>query len=127
MREINRSLIVVKPKQPFLEWAQAVDYMEGLTLEHMRDDDPSAYLIPELIYEDDQPEILKWCYEDVFEAELNSWYTDPALWPPRRDLKMFLEWFDIEFHSCVWDLCDDPIEIVDYGPEDDGEPHSNDN
>ncbi len=54
MFEIDRSLIVVKPKQPFLDWVQAVDYEEGLTLEHVRDD-PSAYLIPQLWDNDEQP------------------------------------------------------------------------
>jgi hypothetical protein len=32
-----------------------------------------------------------------------------------RDLKMFLEWFDVEFSSDVFDLLDDPVETLDYG------------
>ena len=124
MFDIDRSLIVVRPKQPFLDWVQSVDYEEGLTLEHVRHD-PSAYLIPEVFYNDEQPAILQWCYEVVFEAELESWYTDPALWPQNRDLKMFFEWFEVEFHSGVFDLCDDPIQIVDDGPEDAVDPDSN--
>jgi hypothetical protein len=126
MFDIDRSLIVVRPKQPFLDWVQSVDYEESLKLEHVRDD-PSAYLIPELWYKEEQPAILTWCYEVVFEAELESWYTDPALWPPNRDLKVFLEWFDVEFHSGVFDLCDGPIRILDDASEDDGEPNSNGN
>ena len=31
MFEIDRSLMVVTPKQPFLDWAQSVDYEENLT------------------------------------------------------------------------------------------------
>ena len=60
----------------------------------------------------------------MFDAELNDWYTDPALWPQSRDFEMFVAWFDVEFHSGVFDLCDDLIEIVDYGAEDDREPNS---
>jgi hypothetical protein len=126
MFEIDRSLIVVRPKQPFLDWVQSVDYEEGLTLGDLRVD-PSAYLIPQLWTNDEQPAILRWCYGVVFEAELDSWYTDPALWPQNRDLEMFLEWFDIEFHSGVFDLCDEPIRIIDYDSEDGGEPNSNGN
>ena len=124
MYDIDRSLIVVRPKQPFLDWVQSVDYAEGLTLEQVRDD-ASAYLIPELWNDDERPDILEWCYEDVFEAELGSWYTDPAVWPPNRDLKIFLEWFDIEFHSGVCDLVDDPIHNLEYLSEDDDNPGSN--
>ena len=124
MFDIDRSLIVVKPKQPFLDWVQSVHYAEGLTLERVRDD-ASAYLIPELWNNDERPDILEWCYEDVFEAELGSWYTDPAVWPQARDLKMFLELFDIEFHSGVCDLVDDPINNLEYLSEDDDESQSN--
>jgi hypothetical protein len=31
---------------------------------------------------------------------------------------MFLEWFDVEFSSGVFDLLDDRIEALDYGSED---------
>ena len=126
MYEIDRSLLVVKPKKPFFDWVQTVDYEEGLTLEDVRED-PSAYLIPELESPEEEREILKWCYEDIFEAELSSWYTDAAVWPQQRDLKMFLEWFDIEFHSLVFDLLDEPIEILDHGLDNEVEPGSNGN
>ena len=93
-------------------------------MEQVRDD-VSGYLIPQLWDNDERPDILELCYEDVFEAELGSWYTDPAVWPQHRDLKMFLEWFDIEFHSDVCDLVDDPIHNLEYPSEDDDEPNSN--
>jgi len=31
---------------------------------------------------------------------------------------MFLDWFDLEFLRGVYDLLEDPIETIDYGPED---------
>jgi hypothetical protein len=79
MFEIDRSLMVVKPKQPFFDWVQSVDYEQDLTLEYVREDS-SAYLIPQLWEDSEQPAILEWCYELVFEAELESWYTDPELY-----------------------------------------------
>jgi hypothetical protein len=126
MYEIDRSLLVVKPKRPFFDWVQAVDHDGGLSLEDVRED-PSAYLIPELESSEEEREILKGYYEDIFEAELLSWYTDPDDWPQQRDLKMFLEWFDVEFHSLVFDLLDEPIKILDQGLESDVEPGSNGN
>ena len=126
MYEIDRSLLIVKPKKPFLDWFRAVDNDETLTLEDVRED-PSAYLIRELESPEEESEILKECFEDIFEAQLSSWYIDRDVWPPQRDLKMFLEWFDIEFHSLVFDLLNEPIETLDYGLDNDVEPGSNGN
>jgi hypothetical protein len=126
MYDIDRSLLVVKPKKPFFDWVQAVSYDEDLTLEDVRED-ASAYLIPELESPDEEAEILKKCYEDIFGSQLSSWYIDPQVWPQQRDFKMFLEWFDIEFHSLVFDLLNEPIETLDYGLDNDVEPGSNGN
>lgn len=113
MFEINRSSIVVKPRQPFLDWARSHDEdNEDLTLDNVRDD-PTVYLIPDL-WDNTEPNlVLEWCHSLVFDVELASWHTDPEAWPPDRDLRMFLEWFEVEFHSMCYDLCDDPIEPGD--------------
>jgi hypothetical protein len=121
MFDINRCLLIVKPKQPFFDWVQSVDHDDDLTLDYIREDS-TAYLVPEYELNSEQAEILEWCFELLFEVELDSWYIDPNLWPQERNLKMFLEWFDVEFHSMVVDLGEPPIEIIDYGPDD---PDSN--
>jgi hypothetical protein len=47
MSEINRSLIILKPKQPFLAWIRTLDDEDqDLTLEELAEDS-TAYLIPE--------------------------------------------------------------------------------
>ena len=49
---------------------------------------------------------------------LVDWYTDESLWPKKRSLKMFREWFDIQYHSMVWDLAvREPLELEDWGDE----------
>jgi hypothetical protein len=58
-RDINRSLLVVRPKQPFFDWIQSVDYDAGLTLERIRND-PQTYLVPEYIDDGDITEVLEW-------------------------------------------------------------------
>jgi hypothetical protein len=120
MSEINRSLMVVKPKQPYLDWARSVFVDEGFQLDDIRDD-TSAYLIPEFEFLTDRMEILSWCLDFVFEEELYAWCTDRTTWPNQRDLNTFLQWFDVEFHSIVSDLTPDvPLEHLDYG-DDEGE------
>jgi hypothetical protein len=45
--EIYRSLMVIKPKEPFLDWAESVKYELSLMDEHIRDDS-LVYLIPQI-------------------------------------------------------------------------------
>ena len=116
MFDINRCLVIVRPKQPFLDWVQSVDYDAELTLEEIRED-PTAYLVPEYELNSEQSQILEWGYDLMFEQELSSWYTDPKLWPPDRNLEMFLQWFEVEFLSLIFDLVDAPLKVVDDGAD----------
>ena len=47
----------------------------------------------------------------MFELELLGWETDETAWLQNRDFAMFQEWFEIELHGVVEDLCD--YEIFD--------------
>jgi hypothetical protein len=130
MHEINRGLIVVRPKQPFLDWIRSVDEApENLKLEDAQDD-CTTYLVPELSSPNDEQAVIAWCWDVVFEQELFSWFTDENLWPTVRTQEMFMEWFDIEFHNLVFDLIDDlPLEHIEYDNADatssNGDPSSN--
>jgi hypothetical protein len=114
MREINRSLIILKPKQPFLDWGMALDDDEKFTLEELAEDS-IAYLIPELWDDSDQQKLLESYYDVLFQEQLAGWWTDETAWPQKRNLKMFLDWFDVEFHTLVFDLCDEPIRVIENG------------
>ncbi len=113
MSEINRSLIILKPRQPFLDWAWNLDdESKDLTLAELYEDS-AAYLFLEIWQDTDQQELLKTCYDILFEEQLEGWCTDEAAWPQQRDLKLFLDWFAVEFHSLVFDLCDEPIRVIE--------------
>jgi len=104
---LNRSALLVRPKQPFLDWAASLDD-SGIV--PAIDDEQTIYLIPE--YDnDDAAGILKLVFAEVFERELFEWHTDEAAWPRDRTLALFRDWFDVQFHSVVEDLCD--FEITD--------------
>jgi hypothetical protein len=66
-------------------------------------------------YEDDRRKenILRKYFKAIFEDRLFGWWTDPDAWPPKRDLKNFKKWFEVEFHSLVFDLVDEPILVVE--------------
>ena len=115
MYTINRALIVVKPKQIFADWVNAHPDSAGFTttLDSLREDS-TAYLIPEFDSDQEAQEYLEDLSTDIFEIELESWYSNESFWPKRRDYKTFLEWFDIEFHSMIIDPYENDIEKEEY-------------
>ena len=66
-----------------------------------------------LVEVEDQDELARWLaqnHQALFEEELNGWYTDSALWPRNRSLKMLKEWCSFELHSVVVDTGASPLE-----------------
>jgi hypothetical protein len=51
--------------------------------------------------------------QELFEQELNGWYTDPAPWPRDRSLEMLKEWCSFELHSVVVNTGESPLEDDD--------------
>ncbi len=113
---LNRDLIIVRYKQPFVDWINEADPQPGedpVTLAEANED-LSAFLIHEHASE----EIDAWleeCYLRLFEELLEEWYTDPLMWPQDRSLKLFKAWCEVEAHSMVVDYVDGPLLDDDFG------------
>jgi hypothetical protein len=106
---INRSAVVLRPRLPFVNWINSTDPKEQrFTFEEVADDN-AVYLITEGTDSADPDEILRDAWSDIFEQELEGWYTDEALWPPNRSYRLFLEWFEVEVHTVVFDLSEEPL------------------
>jgi len=105
---LNRAALIVRPKQPYLDWAAGLD--ESSILPGV-DDDQTVYLVPE--FDDDAAgeRMIRRVYAEIFERELFSWHTDESAWPAERTYRVFTQWFHTEMHTVVEDLCDE--EIVD--------------
>ena len=102
MKTINRTMLIVVPKQPFLDWVNSIernipDFIPAT--EHH-----SAYLIPEKYDESNYKTFLKKNFRTIFEEELYSEFHDSDLWPKRRDLKTFNQWFEVHACDIVYDL-----------------------
>ena len=110
---INRAAVIVRPAQPYIDWAANLDD-SGILPDP--NDEQTVYLIPS--YEDDEEawEILEDLYPAMFENELLGWHTDESAWPQDRSFAMFKQWFRVELHSVVEDLC--TYEIVDEDDDD---------
>lgn len=99
---LNRSVLIARPRQPYLEWAVSLDD-SGLAPDPA--DEQAVYLVPIFEGDDDAENILQMVSAEVFERELGAWHTDEADWPKNRTLAMLRMWFQIEFHSIVDYLC----------------------
>jgi len=110
MLVLNRSAIVVKPKEPFLDWLHAADPSSGdLTLLDLVRE-PTIYLIPECDTDDDVADVLHELCEEIFEEQLAGWYADTSTWR-NQSFDVFCHWFDYQHHSMLVDLCEEPLAL----------------
>jgi len=117
MKILNRSVVIVKPRQPYVDWANSLDD-SSFTLEELRTDN-TAFLVPEIEIDSDNERVLKQYCPVMFQHELSAWCPDKETWPKNRNLSMFKEWFGVSFHSMALDLLPISIELEDFK----GEPH----
>ena len=112
---LNRTVMILVYKQPFLDWLNATDQNPlSLTLDMLHIDN-DTFLIPQF---EDPHDAVRWAetrWNTLFDSILFDWATDESLWPENRSLKMFLEWFEVDVHSMVWDLANEPLLIDDWG------------
>jgi len=113
MQNINRTAVVVKPKQPFIDWLKSIpDDDFDYTLEQISADN-LIFLIPQSDNPNEAMEYIRKGYGLIFEWAFGVWATAEELWPAKRNWKMLNDWFDIEICSEVFDLVDGRIEKED--------------
>lgn len=104
MYEIDRLVVVLKPKTPFLNWVNTHkdDEEDDVTLEELRQD-CTALLVPIFDTRTEVEEYLGSIHQSLFETELCAWTLDEETWPQPISFHLFQEWFDFEIHSLVLD------------------------
>lgn len=117
---LNRGSVTLKPKKPVLDWLNSVDRSLGVK-DSMKfdplDEHGDTFLVPGEPVIDSRQDAVAWVeknWKDFFEFELGQWILDDTLWPQNPTLKLFREWFDIEYRSMVWDLGSDPLQLEDW-------------
>jgi len=107
---LNRAALILRYKQPFVDWINAADPSPSshtLTLAEVNQEH-TVYLVEV----EDEDELAGWLarhHQELFEEELSGWYTDPALWPRDRSLEMLKEWCSFELHTVVVDTGESPL------------------
>jgi hypothetical protein len=102
MKIVNRGFISVRPKQPFVEWANAQDDEFHIDLNA----EPTVYLIEEDFFEVEP--IIEANFKKMFSCELEA-VSDNEEGYPEIKLEVFLEWFSVEIGSVVIDLKDEDL------------------
>lgn len=102
---INRSAIIIKPLQPFIDWLNAL-YPEE---EYDKSDfaEPTVYLVNEDI--EDLDKWIKKKFDKFFRSELENWHANKKEWPQKRNYKMFNQWFQVIISELVFDTEKKPV------------------
>ncbi len=120
--QLNRAAVVLRYKQPYVDWVQIAgpDPLADYSLAEANDDG-ETFLIPSfdspVAPVDGTEDAIKWVekrWKMFFEHILDDWIQDESAWPPKRTLKMFREWFDVEYRSIVWDMGNEPLSIDEW-------------
>ena len=115
MEYIDRGIVIVKPKQPYVDWANQLPDPPAqpetiVTLSR----DCNVFLVPELVNDDEVLAYLEQFKPQIFEKELADYHDDRSAWPPIRDSHTFDKWFELEIHSVVIDTVNAPIYTEPY-------------
>jgi hypothetical protein len=114
MKQINRAIAVIKPRQPYVDWASSLPGdPDELSLDDLRRD-CTAVLLPEFDTPVESEAFIASIAAELFEAELDAWYRDRTTWPLARDYRVFQEWFDVEIHTIVLDAGKSAIRREDF-------------
>ena len=110
MQTIDRNLIYIVPKQACIDWVNNIFPDDPVYNKEMKGHDyASVFLIPEF----DTPEkAMQWMeksWETWFDSLLLEWCADEDLWPQNRSWNLLNEYFDIRYHSLIFDAL--PLQI----------------
>lgn len=119
---LNRDVMVVRPAQPFVEWALALDEDGDLDAGDVRASS-NAFLVPEFDHPDETWAWVEGHCDTMFEYMLLDWSTDQEEWPEDRGWSAFQLWFTCEHVAVAWDLVDEPLSS-EAPAFDDDEPES---
>lgn len=114
MKLVNRTLLIVQPKQPFIEWINSLQDCptKHVTLEFVRSIGPTTFLCPHFF--ESRKDLINdlkssRMYDEVFSYMLFSWWVDDNAWPSKRTFKVFQEWFEIDVSLDLLDLVDSRV------------------
>ena len=110
---LNRAAILLKLKQPAIDWINQADPRESHDISsESANEERTVYLVDDQVAEDpvNLTHWLKLNWEALFESELEAWYVDESLWVKNRSFELFQAWFQVECHSIITDTVGTALE-----------------
>lgn len=104
---INRDVIMIKPKPPFMDWLRKISFPEPPPQPGF---EFTMYLLPEHETEKEGLNYIKKNFDRIFCSELWGWSMDEKTWPAGRTYKMFTQWFEVKMQCMVYDMADYPLQ-----------------
>lgn len=110
---VERTAVVVKPTQVFLDFlkqADKDDVLPDLALSQLRAN-CSVFLVP--IFDEPEAVVAYFAerYVDIFKNELATWSIEEQDFPKTMDFNTFLEFFELEIHDTVLDLEESDLQV----------------
>lgn len=104
-QRINRDVLIVTPKQEFIDWVDSVfpENEAEICPQPMAHDESNIYLIPETDHPDYAIEMLKENFLPIFVNELFDWITDEDVWPKDLSWDLFEKFFHYNIQTIVLD------------------------
>lgn len=96
MKIVNRGFLKVKGKQPFIDWVKKTD--PELFIDE--DSEANIYLVEEDFFELEP--VIKSNFKKIFYNELDAISEDDDSYPEIK-MEVFLEWFDVDAGTMVFD------------------------
>ena len=120
MFEVNRSVLVLRPKQAFVDWLFSLPFSWDTKVVNLAQlqHDCNALLIPPAEHIEDVQKFIRQHWHALLQAELLDWCEDSTLWPEKITQNLFSQWFDITLHSVLTDWDKAPLECVAFSPLD---------
>lgn len=115
MYEVNRSVFLLVPLDPFWNWLASLNVdLSDLSLEDLQAD-ANAYLVSPCDSAEEVWTEIESRFEEIFAAELADWCDDEGEWPDLHP-DIFNEWFDIQLSTVLTDLSAEPLAREAFQP-----------
>lgn len=102
---INRVAVMVRVKQPFVDWCNRVNGDEQTLDDFKTDTVLGLFAVDESL--EMAIEKAEAHYTTIFEHHLLMSSENPDTWPKQITLNMFRKWFELEVHDTLIDLEND--------------------
>ncbi len=109
---INRSVLLVVPKQPFYDWSDALtpDLPKSSP---SKINEHNSYLLEDELFLDNPKKELRNYWKTIFYNELFGQWTDESAYP-KLSWELFTQWFTFYRSAVVTDLADAPLYTQHY-------------